>query len=479
MPLSALSPLLILDCGGHGCRALLINGQADIVGVAFQAVETRAEGLEVEQEADLIHAAMRGAIAELVEASEGPIVGAALGVQRGNVLCWSGSDSRALSPVLSWRDRRTSGFSPRSMDAAAIQQRTGLRVSPYAGAAKLAWCVDHLPAVSDSLAADDLRCGPLGAWLAGRLCDDDGAVDDALAQRTLLWSRFTQDWDEALCHAFQVPLQVLPPVREGGSDWGLIRAGDREIPLRFVGGDQNVLPWLDGRPDPDSLAINLGTGGFMLRPLQVVCSAPEFQLSILDRAAGGRYAMEASVHGVATALNALLERHDVRMEDIDLDGLAAGVSSPPLFINTVDGLGSPWWESGPDSGFIPDQGYEKSLLSDQLRAVLESIAFLIKINAEVMARYAPAPKRVCLSGGLAQSRLLCELIATMLDRPVHQLISGEGTALGLWAKLTDRAVPASQFNIIEPGSFPGLFDRYHQWQNHLPEWQRNQRAHES
>ncbi len=474
-----MPPLLILDCGGHGCRALLIDGQAEILGVAFRAVETRVDGLEVEQDADSIFDAMRGAIAELVEGHGGPIAGAALGVQRGNVLCWSANDGKALSPVLSWRDRRTSGFSPKSMDATEIQQRTGLRVSPYAGAAKIAWCIEHLPAVADSLAQDDLRCGPLGAWLAGRLCDANVAVDDALAQRTLLWSRSGQDWEEALCEAFQVSRWVLPPVREGAGDWGVIRAGDREIPLRFVGGDQNVLPWLDGGLDPDTLSINLGTGGFMLRPLEKVQSVSEFQLSILDRDGGGRYAMEASVHGVATALNALLERHDTRMDDIDLNSLAAGVSAPPLFINTVDGLGSPWWESGPDSGFIPDQGFDENSLPGQLRAVLESIVFLIKINAEVMARYAPPPKRICLSGGLANSRLLCELIATLLDRPVHQLANGEGTALGLWACLTGQAVPQSQFNIVEPTSFPDLFKRFDQWQTHLPGWQEHRRTQES
>ena len=474
-----MPPHLILDCGGHGCRALLIGDQAEIVGVAFRAVETRTDDLEVEQDADAILDAMQGAIAEVVADDDRPIAGAALGVQRGNVLCWSASDARALSPALSWRDRRTFGFSPPLMDAAAIQQRTGLRVSPYAGAAKIAWCIEHLSAVADSLAAGNLRCGPLGAWLAGRLCNTEAAVDDALAQRSLLWSRSSQDWDEALCEVFQVPRQVLPPVREGASDWGLIRAGGREIPLRFVGGDQNVLPWLDGQPDPGSLSINLGTGGFMLRPLDKVQSVPEFQLSMLDRSGGGRYAMEASVHGVATALNALLERHEIRMDDIDLDGLAAGLSAPPLFINTVDGLGSPWWKAGPKSRFIPAQGFDESTLPGQLRAVLESIAFLIKVNAEVMARYAPPPERICLSGGLAKSRLLCELIATMLDRPVHQLTNGEGTALGLWGCLTGRAAPQSQFNIVEPGSFPGLTNRFGRWQTHLPDWQRNPSKHES
>ncbi|TVQ29716.1 MAG: hypothetical protein EA370_14635 [Wenzhouxiangella sp.] len=459
---------LILDCGGHGCTALLIDGQAETVAEAFKPVATRVQDNRVEQDAEAVLEAMQGAIAALPSQPGTRIDSAALGVQRGNVLCWSAGTGRALSPVLSWRDRRSVGSMPKGLDPAQIQDRTGLRVSPYAGAAKLAWCLDNLPDVQRAQDQGELRCGPLGAWLARQLGGADDGVDDSLAQRTLLWSRRSRDWDPELCRSFGIALGTLPPVHACEHDWGLIHACDQRVPLALVCGDQNVLPWLDGGPDPATLSINLGTGGFLVRPLAAPRAVPEFQLSILDRNDGGRYAMEGSVHGVASALDWLFQREDRKIEHQQLDALAAAVSSPPLFLNTVDGLGSPWWEAGPDTGFVTISGQSEPGFDAKLRALLESMAFLIRVNVEAMNRYAPKPDQIRLSGGLAGSSLLCQLIAAMLAMPVSKLVSGEGTALGLWGRLRGQAVPGKQFDPVDPVDFPGLQDRYRQWCERMP-----------
>lgn len=467
---------LVIDSGGHGFRALLIDAHAQAVAEAFRPVETRAEGERVEQDGSALYQAMIDAIEEVSDAIQGPqapgITAAALGVQRGNVLCWSAASGQPLSPVLSWRDRRTQGFSPQQLDAEAIQDRTGLRVSPYAGAAKLAWCLEHIPEVRQARAAGDLRCGPLGAWLIERLTGKAG-VDDTLAQRTLLWSRRDHDWDSSLCDYFGVPKSVLPPVYASSHEWGSFKIADRQIPLKLVCGDQNALAWLDGQPDPDCLAINLGTGGFMLRPLPEPTLARAFQLSVLDRLDGGRYALEASIHGVGSALDWLLQRHARSQDELDLDRLAGAIDAPPLFINSLDGLGSPWWQPGPDSRFAEWPDRSQSNFAGELRALLESMAFLVRINADCMHRHTGKPRTIRLSGGLAGSRLLCQLIASLLGRPVQRLKNGEGTALGLWARLNARPVPDSCFEQLKGQPSSGLEKRYRRWLELMPRIQQN------
>jgi glycerol kinase len=465
---------LVIDNGGHGFRVLLIDAHARTVAEAFRPVETRADGERVEQDGTALYQAMIDAIEEVSDAVQGPqapdIAAAALSVQRGNVMCWSAASGQPLSPVLSWRDRRTQGYSPQQLDAEAIQDRTGLRVSPYAGAAKLAWCLEHIPDVRRAKDAGDLRCGPLGAWLIERLTGTAG-VDDTLAQRTLLWSRRDHDWDRDLCACFGVPPSVLPPVYASSHEWRSFKIADRQIPLKLVCGDQNALAWLDGQPNPDSLAINLGTGGFMLRPLPEPALARTFQLSVLDRLDGGRYALEASIHGVGSALDWLLQRHGLSQNELDLDSLARAIDAPPLFINSLDGLGSPWWQPGPASRFAEWPDSSRDDFAGELRALLESIAFLIRVNADCLHRHSGKPRTIRLSGGLSESRLLCELVATLLGQSVQRLKGGEGTALGLWARLNGRSLPDRCLEQIEGQSFPGLTERYRRWLALMPKLQ--------
>lgn len=460
-----MSLTLTLDCGGHGIQALLIDDEAEIVAEAFRPVATRIDGVRVEQEADEILEAMRGVISELVGAADRSIAAAGLAVQRGNVLCWDKHSGDALSPVISWRDRRRSSyFAPDREMCRQIQAASGLRVSPYAGAAKLAWCLEQIETVQAARDRGSLCCGPLGAWLVMQLCGGSAAVDDSLAQRSLLWSRARFDWDEALCRVFAVPRQLLPPVRASRSDFGEIRMGGQSVPLRLLMGDQNVLPYIDGRPDPTCLSINLGTGAFLLRPMSDQHLARRFQLSILDRAGSGVYALEASVHGAASALEWLEQRRGEAIPAEDIDAIAASAGTPPLFLNSIDGLGSPWWQDGPEPAFVG--AVENS--AAELAAVLESMAFLIRANVDAMSAISGRPERVRVSGGLSRSEQLCRLLASLLGTELLRLRSAEGTALGLWAALRGQAVPGSAFVRVPMASDNSLEQRYQAWLKLMP-----------
>ena len=48
--------------------------------------------------------------------------------------------------------------------------------------------------------------------------------------------------------------------------------------------------------------------------------------------------------------------------------------------------------------------------------MLESVAFLIKANLDEMDRHRPAAARLVASGGLAENRLLCRMLAASRSR---------------------------------------------------------------
>ncbi len=66
----------------------------------------------------------------------------------------------------------------------------------------------------------------------------------------------------------------------------------------------------------------------------------------------------------------------------------------------------------------------------QFRAALEALAYLIALGVREHEAAGQRISRITVSGGIAKSGLMCEVLATVLDRPLHRLVSAEGPALG-------------------------------------------------
>ena len=138
------------------------------------------------------------------------IVSAGLATQRSSIVCWDRVTGQALSPVISWQDRRAHEWLARfAPHAEAIHATTGLMLSAHYGASKLRWCLDHLPAVAQAETEGRLAFGPLASFLIFRLTAEHTlAADPANAARTLLWNIQSLDWDEGLLHLFSIPVSA-------------------------------------------------------------------------------------------------------------------------------------------------------------------------------------------------------------------------------------------------------------------------------
>jgi sugar (pentulose or hexulose) kinase len=64
------------------------------------------------------------------------------------------------------------------------------------------------------------------------------------------------------------------------------------------------------------------------------------------------------------------------------------------------------------------------------RASLEALAYLIALGVREHEAAGQQITRITVSGGIARSDLMCEILATVLDKPLHRLQSNEGPALG-------------------------------------------------
>lgn len=457
--------LLAIDQGGHASRAIVVDARGAIRAESFSPISTFRIGHDrVEHDASEIVASIRAALDELAETLGNDcarVVAAGLATQRSSVVCWDRRSGKALSPVLSWQDRRNAMLIERLRDRASmIRKQTGLVLSPHYGASKLRWCLDQADAVVAARREDRLALGPLSSYLLYTLLDERPyVVDPANASRTQLWAPRTRMWSAELAALFDVPIDLLPHCVGTRHTFGHLDLAGRAVPLVVCTGDQSAAPFAFGPIDPATVYLNMGTGAFLQRVGER--DDPRLLRSVLYSDAHGLITVqEGTVNGAAGALDWLHARVDIDVyrvaQTLRRSQRAADV---PLFLNGVGGVGSPYWCGQLAPRFV-GEGDEAA----QVQAVLESIAFLICRNLERMAD--PPLRRVLATGGLSVSDYLCECIAALSGVPVERAPSREATALGLAFLVADQPndwyVPADVERFM-PQSDAALASRYTQW----------------
>lgn len=462
--------VLALDQGGHASRACLFDAAGTLIAQAQVPIDTQRHAGCVEHDAVQLADTLAAAAVQALEQQphiEPECV--ALATQRSTVVCFERSSVRALSPAISWQDRRAAdwlaGFAGEQAHIGAV---TGLPLSPHYGVGKLHWCLQHLPAVRAARTRADLVAGPLAAWLIARLTGASARVDPANASRTLLYDARARQWSASLAGLFGIDTAVLPACVPTCGDFGQLRVAGRALALKAVTGDQSAIPFACGPPDEHTLYINLGTGAFIQQPRRRWPAAAGGLLrSVLAAGADAAwYSLEGTVNGAgsATAQYALQAGVAETALWAQLEQLPENIALP-LFVNGVGGLGSPYWQPRLASGFI---GTGSALQC--FAAVVESIAFLVAANWQCLGQLAgPVPRQVLLTGGLSRSHWLCQRLADLLGVPVARL-QAEATARGAAALAAPAlarnwvAVPERTF---QPKVEPALMVRQAQFEQAL------------
>jgi glycerol kinase len=461
--------LLAIDQGGHASRVVVFDLQGAQVAQSFATISTLRSGADrIEHDAQEVVESIRAVLDDVREAlgeDANRVVAAGLATQRSSIVCWDRHSGRALSPVLSWQDRRNAALVERLREReAVIREQTGLVLSAHYGASKIRWCLDELAAVREARDQERLAAGPIAAYLLhALLIERPFYVDPANASRTQLWSTATRDWSATLLAAFDIPPQILPRCVPSRHAFGTLDFGGRRIPLSVCTGDQSAMPFALGAVADNTAYVNIGTGAFVqstllpgqgedLRLLRSVLWSDE------QRAV---YIQEGTINGAGAAIDWLNERVgiDTHRAALAMTRRDVAQSMPPLFINSVAGVGSPYWRAQADPHFV-GAGSEHA----QVVAVVESIAFLIGVNLQRMR--GKNDGRVLVSGGLSSSDYLCECIATLSGCTVERTSLREATATGL-AFLT-AGEPATWQPIQQSTSFLPIDDeslkqRYLQW----------------
>lgn len=464
--------LLALDQGGSSSRAIAFDASGVQVGSASVRVAERREGDDrVEQDPEELVESLRTAAAECAREVGGAraIAAAGLATQRSSIVCWDRETGEALSPVLSWQDRRAAewlrAFEPHS---AAIHEETGLFLSPHYGASKFRWCLEHLDRVRSARARGSLAMGPLASFLAFRLLDGRPFVaDPANASRTLLWSIRKRDFAPELLELFGIPREVLPKCVPSRGDLGALDVGGTKVPFRVLTGDQSAAVFASGAPRADTLYVNVGTGAFVQRVCdRVPVSLPRLLASLVhDDGARATFAVEGTINGAGSAVRAVAAELGLGEIEGELEGILARSTEPPIFLNGVSGLAAPFWVPDFESRFV-GEGDPR----EKIAAVLESVLFLVRAILEEMSDGLPPPASIRISGGLARLDGLCSRLAALARLPVDRPPESEATARGLAWLVAGHEETWRERG--EPRSFAAEQDarieaRYHRWRGEM------------
>jgi glycerol kinase len=465
---------LCLDQGGTSSRAMVVSSGGDILSQASQPVDhVRSGGGRVEQPAwqivESLRQCARLAVAQLTSLQRQQLVACGLVCQRSSLLAWR-NDGEPLTPVLSWQDTRAASLLPSSrQQQLRIHELTGLWPNAHFGASKMAWLLQHHKAVSTAAAKQQLRLAPLASFLAAQLLESSPYVLDlANAQRTLLMDWQQQDWSPELLDLFAIPPALLPRIYREGEALGDLLVDDLRLPMTLLSGDQSAAVFSAGELPANTAAINLGTGAFVLAR-HLGKAANDALLNTLTGCATLPLLVEGTVNGAGSALDWWAQRYGhSATPDVISDALSQ-TAPKGFFLNTVSGLGSPWWQKA-------EPKFTAQLSpSEQLYALLESIVFLVQCNLDSMRQRGHQFEILRLSGGLSASDKLCQLLADCSAVAVHRPEEREATVKGMaWRMMRQPLWPKPRGDVFQP-SQPGcsaVAARYQSWRQQLEQYLR-------
>ena len=149
-----------------------------------------------------------------------------------------------------------------------IRQKTGLALSPYFPASKLAWLKENVEG-TEALAKKHALCfGTIDTWLVYRMTHGMSyKTDYSNASRTQLFDIFEQKWDEEICQLFGLDAQDLAEVCDSDSCFGetdLEGFFESPIPIHSVLGDSHGALFGQGCLEKGMIKSTYGTGSSIM-----------------------------------------------------------------------------------------------------------------------------------------------------------------------------------------------------------------------
>ncbi len=436
--------VLSLDQGTTSSRAILFDHDGKIAGTAaheFPQIYPNSGWVEHDP-FEILTSQLSSAVEVMGKTGTRPRDVVALGItnQRETTIVWDRETGRPIYNAIVWQDSRTAAFMKRLFDEGAeemVRQKTGLLLSPYFSASKIAWILDNVNGARARAEAGKLAFGTVDSWLVWNLTSGRRHITDRTnVSRTLLYNVVEDKWDEDLLKLFKVPMSMLPEVVWSSERVGQVTTtlGLGEVEISGIAGDQQSALFGQLCVSPGDAKNTYGTGCFLLQHIGDRFTLSEERLittlacSVENKAA---YALEGSVFVGGAVVQWLRDNMKFFRRSSEVEGIADSVpdSGGVVFVPAFTGLGAPYWDAQARGLII---GLERGTQIGHIaRAAVESIAFQVADVLRAMDKSSKSPlTELRVDGGAAANDALMQFQADLLGVPVHRPAVLETTALG-------------------------------------------------
>ncbi len=429
-------PLLAIDQGTTSSRAILFSATGDVLDMQQKelTVYYPQKGW-VEQNPQDIWNDTKICCEKILAQYEVPPVAIGITNQRETTIIWDRETGEPVYNAIVWQDRRTADLCA-ALKVQGYEQRvsakTGLLLDPYFSACKVAWILDNVAGVRERAEAGELAFGTIDAFLLWKLTN--GAVhatDITNASRTMLYNVIAQEWDEELLALFEIPVSLLPEVRDNVSDFGAAFGG---IPIGGMAGDQHAALIGQGCLKPGMVKSTYGTGCFALMNIgeEFKVSQNHLLTTVAYRIHGEiTYAVEGSIFVAGAAIQWLRDGLGLFENAAESEALAKSVTdnNDVYFVPAFTGLGAPYWR--PDARACITGLSRESTKAHITRAALEAQAYQTLDLMTAMEKDSSHHVDVMrVDGGLVANKFVCQFLTDMVQKPVEVPKVTEATAWG-------------------------------------------------
>ena len=371
--------ILGIDQSTQGTKAALFDetGRVAAEGRRKHRQIITAEGYIEHDPAEIMTqaaAAVRDAL-ESGGIAPGNVLAIGLCDQRETVAAWDRRTGKPLTNAVVWQCGRAQALcrAIAEPDAAYVRQTTGLPLSPYFSAAKMAWLLRRCPAVQEAAQRGTLCLGTVDTWLL--FCLTEGrtfATDVSNASRTQLMD---------LLHTRAV-------------------MGDSHAALYGAG---------CGREGMAKATYGTGSSVMLFTGRQPVVSRHGLAATVAwGRNGQTYYGLEGNINYAGAVIEWLIHRAGLLTSADEAEALAlqAAPADRTVFVPAFTGLGAPHWAPEMRAAIV-GMGSTTGR-AEIVRAAVDSIAYQVTDVLRAMAEDVgqPAAQLFCDGGAVRNSYLM-------------------------------------------------------------------------
>ena len=433
--------LLAIDQGTTSSRAILFDSAGNALHVAQQEfTQHYPHDGWVEHDPQDIWSSTLAVTQAVLSQTQGTLASIGITNQRETTVVWDRASGEPIYNAIVWQDRRTADTCERLREAGhevEVNARTGLLLDPYFCATKIAWILDHVEGARQSAEKGDLAFGTVDTFLLWRLTGGKVHATDATnASRTSLFNIHQQNWDETLLTLFNIPVSLLPQVKDSAADFGTTDTAvlGQSIAVGALVGDQQAALVGQACLAPGMLKSTYGTGCFAILNTgnEALASHHRLLTTIAYRLEGvATYALEGSIFMAGASVQWLRDELGLVDSANETATLAAGLDSNEgvYLVPAFTGLGAPHWNPHARGTLL---GMTRATTPAHIaRATLEAACYQ---SAELLGAMAEdsgqSPALLRIDGGMARNDWLARFLADISDTLVERPALLETTALG-------------------------------------------------